>query len=161
MQRIANAELIFENQRQRNLGYSFFINLGININKKFILLIIPSRKIIQNKNRKLLKNQKLCDIITPVEEIIMEENVKLELACMFDRKDKEIQKIIEVEANKELKKAYEKLQAENENRTKQARINTIETLTDDEIKLVVKLHMDRIIKEYEKQSKSMIDIIVR
>ncbi len=91
----------------------------------------------------------------------MEENVKLELACMFDRTDKEIQKIIEVEANKELKKAYEKLQAENENCTKQARINTIETLTDDEIKLVVKLHMDRIIKEYEKQSKSMIDIVVR
>ncbi len=91
----------------------------------------------------------------------MEENVKLELACMFDHKDKEIQKIIEVEANKELKKAYEKFQAQAEARTKQERLNTIQTLTNEEISLVVKLHMDRILKEYEKQSKSVVDIIVR
>ena len=96
-----------------------------------------------------------------VKEIYMEENVKLELACMFDRKDKEVQKIIEVEANKELKKAYAKLHADAEKRTKLERLNTIETLTDEEIRLVVQLHMDRIIKEYEKQSKTVVDILVR
>jgi len=91
----------------------------------------------------------------------MKENVKLELALMFDQDDKEIQKIVATEASKSLQEAFEEMQKESRKREKLARLNTIETLTDDEIALVVKLHMQKIIKEYENQSKTNVDIIVR
>ena len=89
----------------------------------------------------------------------MNENIKYVLASMFDETE-EIKKIKNDAIIKEYEEAMKELDRDYERREQEKRISVIESLTDKEIALVVKLHMQKILKEYERQSKSTINIII-
>lgn len=89
----------------------------------------------------------------------MKENVRYVLASMFDETE-EIKKVKNDALVKEYEEAMKELAKECNKREQENRASVIKSLTDEEISLVVKLHMQKILKEYEKQSKSSVNIIV-
>lgn len=89
----------------------------------------------------------------------MKENVRYVLASMFDETE-EIKKIKNDALVKEYEETMEQFEKDCKKREQEERVSVIESLTDEEIALVVKLHMQKILKEYETQSKSSVNIIV-